>query len=155
MYWATQLRSVHGVLVQLDSLGALCYKFCCGAVGTANETHDVSLSEGKGSITAPGYTFRQALSNSPSPAALFVLCIAAVAPLLTLFTYHIRLVLLNRSTVEQIRINTARDYGEHKELELGTHGENDDAASTFGAAETNRRGRRGGQGRVRALFERF
>ncbi|SPO30361.1 related to ERF2 - subunit of a palmitoyltransferase [Ustilago trichophora] len=108
----------------------------------------------RGSVTAPGYDFRQALSNSPVSAVLFLLCIGAVAPLLVLFTYHVRLILLNRSTVEQIRINTARDYGEHKELELGTHGD-DDAASTYGAAETNRRSRRGGAGVVRALFERF
>ena len=111
----------------------------------------------KGSVTAPGYNFRQALANSPVSAVLFLLCIAALGPLLVLFVYHVRLVLLNRSTVEQIRINTAREYGEHKELELGTHGEDDDAASTFGAAEATKRGRRGrgGMVAVRALFERF
>ena len=103
--------------------------------------------------SAPGYSFRQALSSSPVSAVLFILCIAAVAPLLVLFVYHVRLILLNRSTVEQIRINTAREYGEHKELELGVHGD-DDAASTYGAAETNKRSRKG-PGMVRALFERF
>ncbi|TKY90335.1 hypothetical protein EX895_000333 [Sporisorium graminicola] len=104
--------------------------------------------------SAPGLTFRGALAQSPVSAVLFILCIAAAAPLLVLFTYHIRLVLLNRSTVEQIRINTAREYGEHKELELGTHGDaDDDAGSTYGAAEANRRSRR--RGALRALFERF
>ncbi|CCF49310.1 hypothetical protein NDA11_007212 [Ustilago hordei] len=107
----------------------------------------------KGDVVGRGLSFREALANTPVSAVLFLLCIGAILPLIVLFIYHVRLVLLNRSTVEQIRINTARDYGEHKELELGTH--EDDAASTYGAAETNRRGRGRGGGIVRALFERF
>ncbi len=77
---------------------------------------------------AEGYSFRQALGESPVSAVLFVLSLAAAAPLVVLWSYHVRLVLRNRSTVEQIRINTARDYGEHKQLELDPAGD-DDAAS--------------------------
>lgn len=107
----------------------------------------------KGDVVGRNLSFRQALGDTPVSGVLFLLCIGAVAPLLVLFVYHVRLVLLNRSTVEQIRINTARDYGEHKELELGTN--EDDSASTYGAAETNRRGRVRVVGVVRAMFERF
>ncbi|CDU22057.1 related to ERF2-subunit of a palmitoyltransferase [Sporisorium scitamineum] len=116
-------------------------------------TKPVTYRYPRGAGSAPGLTFRQALAQSPVSAVLFLLCVAAAAPLLLLFTYHVRLVLLNRSTVEQIRINTAREYGEHNELELGTHGDADDTASTYGAAETNRGSRRSGA--VRAMFERF
>lgn len=90
---------------------------------------------------AEGYSFRQALGESPVSAVLFVLSLAAATPLVVLWSYHVRLVLRNRSTVEQIRINTARDYGEHKQLELDPAGD-DDAASTYGAADRPRR--RGG-----------
>ncbi|PWY97808.1 hypothetical protein BCV70DRAFT_202561 [Testicularia cyperi] len=92
---------------------------------------------GAGDGFAPGYNFRDALKHSPVSAVLFLLCIAGVAPVLTLFVYHVRLILLNRSTVEQIRINTAREYGEHKELDLDADA--DDNASVFGAADANRR----------------
>jgi palmitoyltransferase ZDHHC9/14/18 len=88
---------------------------------------------------AEGYSFRKALEESPVSAVLFVLSLAAAAPLVVLLSYHARLVLRNRSTVEQIRINTARDYGEHKQLELDPAGD-DDAASTYGAADRPRRG---------------
>ncbi|SNX87570.1 related to ERF2 - subunit of a palmitoyltransferase [Melanopsichium pennsylvanicum] len=112
----------------------------------------------EGDGNAPGLTFRQALGRSPVSAVLFVLCIAAVGPLMLLFVYHVRLVLLNRSTVEQIRINTARDYGEQKELELGIHGaeeDDGDAGSTYGAAETNWRSRSRGKGVIRSVLERL
>lgn len=90
--------------------------------------------------------FVGALRESPVSAVLFLLCVGVTGPLGVLFVYHIRLILRNRSTVEQIRINTAREYGQHKDVELGEHG--DDLA---GFGEDGR----GGAGVVRALFERF
>ncbi|KAF6766997.1 Zinc finger, DHHC-type, palmitoyltransferase [Kalmanozyma brasiliensis GHG001] len=90
--------------------------------------------------------FREALRKSPVSGVLFLLCIGVTGPLGVLFIYHIRLILRNRSTVEQIRINTAREYGQHKDVELGEHG---DDLSVFG--EDSRKG----AGVVRALFERF
>lgn len=59
-----------------------------------------------------GKTFRQALQATPVSAVLFFLSIGVVIPLLTLFSYHVRLICLNRTTVEQIRINTTRSYSE-------------------------------------------
>ncbi|CBQ69800.1 conserved hypothetical protein [Sporisorium reilianum SRZ2] len=134
------------------SIGAALYVVAFTAVRLVLLTKPATYRYPRGG-SAPGLTFRGALKQSPVSAVLFILCIATAAPLLVLFTYHVRLVLLNRSTVEQIRINTAREYGEHKELELGTHGEADDAASTYGAAEAN--ARRRGRGAARALMERF
>ncbi|KIS66781.1 uncharacterized protein UMAG_10704 [Mycosarcoma maydis] len=84
-----------------------------------------------GDVTARGLSLQQALKQSPVSALLFLLCVGATAPVLVLFTYHVRLVLLNRSTVEQIRINTSRKYGGgQKQVELGTHA---DDASMYGA----------------------
>lgn len=59
-----------------------------------------------------GKDFGQALSSAPMTAAVFILTIMMVIPLLTLFSYHVRLVAMNRTTVEQIRINTTSTYGE-------------------------------------------
>ncbi|KAL9934933.1 hypothetical protein V8E36_006009 [Tilletia maclaganii] len=59
-----------------------------------------------------GYDFRGALGHAPVTAVLFCLTVAAMAPIMTLLGYHCWLVMMNRTTVEQIRINTAREYGE-------------------------------------------
>lgn len=96
----------------------------------------------RGNTVAPGLDFRGALQQSPVSAVLFLLCIGLLAPVGTLYVYHIRLVLLNRSTVEQIRISTARDYGQHKELELTDDRGGSDAGSIAGVA--NRHGKRAG-----------
>ncbi|CAO1634133.1 unnamed protein product [Jaminaea pallidilutea] len=52
-------------------------------------------------------SFRKALADSPMSAVLFILFIAALAPLYSLATYHARLMLMNRTTVEQLRIKSA------------------------------------------------
>ncbi|KAE8220878.1 hypothetical protein CF319_g5666 [Tilletia indica] len=59
-----------------------------------------------------GLDFRGALAKAPVTAFLFCLTLAALAPIITLLGYHCWLVMMNRTTVEQIRINTAREYGE-------------------------------------------
>lgn len=50
-------------------------------------------------------SFKKALADSPMSAVLFVLFIAALAPLHSLATYHARLILMNRTTVEQVSDN--------------------------------------------------
>ena len=111
------------------SIGSALYVVACTAARLALMTRPRTYARG-----SEGKSFRQALAASPVSAVLFVLSIAAVVPLVVLLAYHVRLVLLNRSTVEQIRINTARQYGEHREVE-GVHG---DDASVFGAGEKAR-----------------
>ncbi|MCO5590187.1 hypothetical protein L7F22_044156 [Adiantum nelumboides] len=59
-----------------------------------------------------GKSFRQALKATPLSVVLFFLSIAVLIPITTLFSYHIRLICLNRTTVEQIRINTTNAYSE-------------------------------------------
>ncbi|PWN47400.1 hypothetical protein IE53DRAFT_364702, partial [Violaceomyces palustris] len=55
--------------------------------------------------------FSQSLSSSPVSAVLFFLTTLTVTPITILALYHVRLCLLNRTTVEQIRINTLSEYG--------------------------------------------
>jgi palmitoyltransferase ZDHHC9/14/18 len=50
-----------------------------------------------------GKDLRQALKTTPLSAVIFLLCIGVLIPVLTLFSYHIRLVCMNRTTVEQVR----------------------------------------------------
>lgn len=57
-----------------------------------------------------GRTFQQALQTSPMSAVLFLLILAALFPLVTLFSYHTRLMALGRSTAEQIRLNTLHSH---------------------------------------------
>lgn len=59
-----------------------------------------------------GKTFRQALQAAPVSAVLFFLAIGVVVPLTTLLGYHVRLIAINRTTVEQIRINATHIYSE-------------------------------------------
>lgn len=57
-----------------------------------------------------GRTFQGALQTSPMSAVLFLLILAALFPLITLFSYHTRLMALGRSTAEQIRLNTLHSH---------------------------------------------
>ncbi|CAD6903166.1 unnamed protein product [Tilletia laevis] len=59
-----------------------------------------------------GHDFREAIAEAPVTAVLFCVTVASLAPIITLLGYHCWLVMMNRTTVEQIRINTAREYGE-------------------------------------------
>ncbi|KDN52959.1 hypothetical protein K437DRAFT_242733 [Tilletiaria anomala UBC 951] len=59
-----------------------------------------------------GLDFRQALGRSPVSAVVVILSLAAMCPIGMLFGYHAWLVVHNRTTVEQIRFNAAREYGE-------------------------------------------
>lgn len=59
-----------------------------------------------------GKSFQQALKATPLSVVLFFLSIAVLIPITTLCSYHIRLICLNRTTVEQIRINTTKAYSE-------------------------------------------
>ncbi|UZJ51409.1 hypothetical protein CBS101457_000729 [Exobasidium rhododendri] len=59
-----------------------------------------------------GKNFGQALKATPLSAVIFFLVIGVMVPLLTLFGYHARLISMNRTTVEQIRINTTKTYSE-------------------------------------------
>ncbi|CAO1615560.1 unnamed protein product [Sympodiomycopsis kandeliae] len=60
-------------------------------------------------------SFKGALSTSPMSAVLFLLILAVFFPILTLFSYHLRLILMGRTTVEQIRINTTKAHSYSKE----------------------------------------
>ncbi|OXB39856.1 hypothetical protein J007_00278 [Cryptococcus neoformans] len=53
-------------------------------------------------------SFKNALSNSPGAAVSFLLGILAIIPVLFLLQYHIRLLLFNITTLEQIRANTSK-----------------------------------------------
>ncbi|OXG36744.1 hypothetical protein J008_00280 [Cryptococcus neoformans] len=53
-------------------------------------------------------SFKSALSNSPGAAVSFLLGILAIIPVLFLLQYHIRLLLFNITTLEQIRANTSK-----------------------------------------------
>ncbi|OWT41909.1 hypothetical protein C362_00275 [Cryptococcus neoformans Bt1] len=53
-------------------------------------------------------SFKSALSNSPGAAVSFLLGILAIMPVLFLLQYHIRLLLFNITTLEQIRANTSK-----------------------------------------------
>lgn len=75
-----------------------------------------------------GKDFGQALKHAPLTAVVFLLSVMVTAPLLTLFGYHVRLVGMNRTTVEQIRINTTKRYGGAE-----------DNASSIGGDEKGRR----------------
>ncbi|KAK0530527.1 Eukaryotic peptide chain release factor GTP-binding subunit [Tilletia horrida] len=59
-----------------------------------------------------GHDFKGALAKAPVTAVLFCVTLVSLAPIGTLLGYHVWLVMMNRTTVEQIRINTAREYGE-------------------------------------------
>lgn len=50
-----------------------------------------------------GKDFGQALKATPLSAVIFLLSIAVVLPVMVLFGYHVRLVCINRTTVEQVR----------------------------------------------------
>lgn len=106
----------------------------------------VLMTQGRG--VAGKMSFKDALGGSPVSGVLFLLCLGVTAPLGVLFSYHVRLVLLNRSTVEQIRINTSRKYGggREEEVELGEHGDDE---SILGE------GKRKSGGLVRRVAERF
>lgn len=58
-----------------------------------------------------GKDFGEALAHAPLTAVVFLLSVIVMGPLFTLFAYHVRLVGMNRTTVEQIRINTTNRYG--------------------------------------------
>lgn len=60
---------------------------------------------------SPGLSFGGALRNSPSSAVVGLISAILMAPVSTLIGYHIRLLWLNRSTVEQIRLHAARTVG--------------------------------------------
>jgi hypothetical protein len=70
-----------------------------------------------------GLDFRQALARSPISAVMVILNANVLPPIAMLLGYHAWLVVHNRTTVEQIRINTARDYGEHAEPPVDAGGE--------------------------------
>ncbi|KAL0250548.1 hypothetical protein I308_102726 [Cryptococcus tetragattii IND107] len=53
-------------------------------------------------------SFRRALSDSPGAAVSFLLGVLAIIPVLFLLQYHIRLLLFNITTIEQIRANTSK-----------------------------------------------
>lgn len=55
-----------------------------------------------------GKTFRDALAATPVSAVMFFLGLGVAAPLVTLLCYHIRLIAMNRTTVEQVRGYMAR-----------------------------------------------
>lgn len=57
-----------------------------------------------------GLAFQDALADSPMSAVLFILILFVFVPILTLFTYHLRLIMMGRTTVEQIRINTKKAH---------------------------------------------
>ncbi len=79
-------------------------------------TRSVTQALPKSGAFGSGLDFREALARSPVSAILFLLNIGAAAPISFLFGYHLRLVALNRTTVEQIRVNTDREYGiKHEE----------------------------------------
>ncbi|PWN42006.1 zf-DHHC-domain-containing protein [Ceraceosorus guamensis] len=59
-----------------------------------------------------GLDFAGALRKAPLSAVLFLVPIWVLVPLCVLFGYHMRLVSMNRTTVEQIRINSQKEYGE-------------------------------------------
>lgn len=60
---------------------------------------------------SPGLSFGGALRRSPASAVIGFLCVGLLAPVLALAGYHVRLLWLNRSTVEQIRMQAARKVG--------------------------------------------
>lgn len=60
--------------------------------------------------TQQGYDFQEALQHSPMSAVLFLLILIVFIPILTLFSYHLRLIMMGRTTVEQIRINTQKAH---------------------------------------------
>ncbi|KGB74458.2 hypothetical protein CNBG_0296 [Cryptococcus deuterogattii R265] len=53
-------------------------------------------------------SLRRALSDSPGAAVSFLLGVLAIIPVLFLLQYHIRLLLFNITTIEQIRANTSK-----------------------------------------------
>lgn len=53
-------------------------------------------------------SFKSALSDSPGAAVSFLLGIIAIIPVLFLLQYHVRLLLFNITTIEQIRANTSK-----------------------------------------------
>lgn len=62
-------------------------------------------------LTNNGTTsFGRALAISPASAVLFLLILIVFVPIMTLFTYHLRLIVMGRTTVEQIRINTQKAH---------------------------------------------
>ena len=75
-------------------------------------TRPVTQQLPKAGAFGGGKDFRGALETSPVSVVVFLLSLAALGPIMTLFVYHLRLIVHNRSTVEQIRINTAKEYGE-------------------------------------------
>ncbi|GAC98437.1 predicted palmitoyltransferase [Pseudozyma hubeiensis SY62] len=107
----------------------------------------VLMTRGRG--VAGKMSFRDALGESPVSGVLFLLCLGVTAPLGVLLSYHVRLVLLNRSTVEQIRINTSRKYGGGREEEVVGLGEHGDDESILGEGK-----RKSGE-LVRRVAERF
>ncbi|CAO1636841.1 unnamed protein product [Parajaminaea phylloscopi] len=89
---------------------------CLGIAMCAVHLHRLTLPS-ETSTLADGETtqdegtdFSGALKKSPMSGVLFILLLAVLVPLLTLTSYHIRLILMNRTTVEQIRINTAQSH---------------------------------------------
>lgn len=56
-----------------------------------------------------GKNFGQALKATPLSAVIFLLSIAVVLPVIVLFVYHVRLVCMNRTTVEQVSPSIAVD----------------------------------------------
>lgn len=54
-------------------------------------------------------SFKQALQDSPGAAVSFILGILVLPPILFLFWYHIRLLLYNLTTIEQIRASASRN----------------------------------------------
>lgn len=76
---------------------------------------------------SPGLSFGGALRRTPASAIVGLLSAMSLAPVLTLAAYHTRLLLLNRSTVEQIRVQAARKVGANASgLDEETAGDNPD-----------------------------
>jgi palmitoyltransferase ZDHHC9/14/18 len=53
---------------------------------------------------APGGSFAHALARGPGSAAAFCLALVVVGPIGALAVYHVRLLLLNVTTIEQARV---------------------------------------------------
>ncbi len=122
VYWEEELCVVHGFLARFDRVGAVRGRMYRCQVDTPNTSCDLPIST-RGCSARVG--LQRGVGGEPRLGDIVPALHRSHRTLLVLFTYHVRLVLLNRSTVEQIRINTAREYGEHKDLELGTHGDQD------------------------------
>lgn len=114
------------------SIVSACIVIAMSAVHIVLLTKPASYAFPRGARSGPGLTFRQALAETPVSAVLFLLTIGALGPIMTLFVYHLRLVALNRTTVEEIRISTAREYGEKWDMAAAVANETPRILRLFG-----------------------